>query len=151
MGELPPKQLSEDIARVRLVLMRELETISHYEQLAAEANSEELRAFFTHLAFEEKEHVAEATFLLRKLDAGQATHFEKDFSGAHFEGGPKPVAAAPSTPSPAEPPSSISTGILKNSSLPPHPQPEKMIYGVTGITSPSAGSLTVGPLKGRGD
>lgn len=147
MADLPPKRLSDDLARVRLVLMRELETISHYEQLAAEADNEELRAFFAHLAYEEKEHVAEATFLLRKLDPGQEAHFQKDFTQAHFEGKAPPAPPPPARP--AEPTPAIEP-LIGNSTLPPHPQPAKMMYGVPGLTPASAGSLTVGPLKRRG-
>jgi hypothetical protein len=160
MADLPTKSRSDDLARVRLVLQRELETISHYEQLAHEAQDPELRAFFAHLAFEEKEHVAEATFFLRKLDPAQETHFAKGFTPAHFEGGAPapgtapsapPAAAAAPVPTPAA--GEISVGkpnALNGPASAPHPQPQKMMYGVPGLTSPSAGTLTVGPLKRRG-
>ncbi len=137
MAEPLPKALSDDLARVRSVLSRELETISHYEQLAHEAQAPELKAFFSHLAFEEKEHVAEATFLLRKLDPGQAQQFDKGVPPQHFEG------AAPEAPAEA-------SLIVPEPAETPHPEPQKMMYGVASLTPPSAGPFTVGPLKRRG-
>src|SRR3954469_23651665 len=86
--------METDVQRVRQVLARELETISHYESLAAAAERPELRAFFLHLAEEEKEHVAEATQLLRRLDSGQELQFQKPFALSHFEPGARPPAPA---------------------------------------------------------
>jgi hypothetical protein len=90
MADGPSSTLDTDVARVRLVLIRELETISVYEALAREAASEDARAFFEHLAREEKEHVAEATWLLRRLDGAQDADFLKPYSQAHFQ--PQPTA-----------------------------------------------------------
>jgi phytoene/squalene synthetase len=93
---------ADDAARVRSVLARELDTISEYEAAAREAGSEEIRAFLRHLAREEKEHVAEATALLRRLDADQAAKFaEPDGSLAHFRGEPRRAGPPPAGPAPA--------------------------------------------------
>ena len=70
-------ELLNDVARIRRVLARELETINEYEAFAQASSSPEVRAFFAHLATEEKEHVAEATQMLRLLDSGQDAHFAK--------------------------------------------------------------------------
>jgi hypothetical protein len=131
MVETPPGELSTDVARVRLVLIRELETISTYEELARQASSEEIRAFFLHLAAEEKEHVAEATFLLRKLDAGQDAHFAKSYGEAHFTG----QAAKPAP-------------VDEDLRVPAHPH--KMVYAVPAPPNPVAGQLTVGSLRRKG-
>lgn len=122
-----------DLARIRLVLLRELETINHYEELARAAESEEIRAFFLHLAEEEKEHVAEATYLLRKLDPGQEAHFQKDFSTAHFEG---------EAPHPVKP-----NGGLQDLRLPA--DPTKIVSALPASPSPSARPFTVGALRRR--
>src|SRR5689334_3910978 len=104
----PPTAIpSRDLARIRQVLARELEAINEYEQLAREAESADIRAFFLHLAEEEKEHVAEAVFLIGNLDAGQRGQFEKDFGGAHFGGPAKP---SPASRPPAGQPAAPNTG-----------------------------------------
>lgn len=132
-----------DVARVRLVLLRELETINHYEELARAADTEEIRAFFLHLAEEEKEHVAEATFLLRKLDAGQEAHFQKDFSAAHFQGNaPHPPAA------PAQPPAPRPNADLEDLRIPA--DPARVVGAIPSMPGPVARPFTVGPLKRRG-
>ena len=77
----------DDLARLRLVLARELETINEYEAHARAASSEKMCAFFTHLADEEKEHVAEAMALIHELDAVQAQESaEVHTDHAHFAG-----------------------------------------------------------------
>jgi len=76
-----------DLELVRQVLARELDTINQYEQAAREAQSELIRAFFRHLADEEKEHVAEAIQLLHQLDEGQRRHaLGVDVRPEHFGG-----------------------------------------------------------------
>ncbi len=85
--------IDDDRARVRAVLARELETISFYEQLARAAEVAEAKAFFEHLSREEKEHVAEATALLRRLDADQEATFQKEYPAEHFTGAAKPPPA----------------------------------------------------------
>lgn len=92
-----------DMARVRYVLARELETISEYEQLARESDDPLVRDFMAHLAAEEKEHVAEAVLLLRRLDPDQNADFEKDIQLDHFSehghGGDAPTTSASPAPS----------------------------------------------------
>lgn len=137
-----------DLARVRLVLLRELETINHYEELARAAESEEIRAFFLHLAEEEKEHVAEATFLMRKLDPGQEAHFAKDFSTAHFRGevpsSPPAGSAGPATVPPRPQPD----GPLEQLRLPSDPR--RVLTALPASPNPVASPFTVGPLKRGG-
>jgi rubrerythrin len=120
-----PAPMETDVQRVRQVLARELETISHYESLAAAAERPELRAFFLHLAEEEKEHVAEATAMLRRLDAGQQTQFQKPFPATHFEGAraPPPLAG-------------------------PLTDPHKALRAATSPPAPYGDTFTVGSLRG---
>jgi hypothetical protein len=121
-----PAPMDTDVQRVRQVLARELETISHYESLAASAERPELRAFFLHLAEEEKEHVAEATQLLRRLDTGQELQLQKPFPASHFE---KPTVAKP-------PPGA------------PLADPRKALYATPSPPAPYGGTFTVGSLRG---
>lgn len=127
---------ADDLARVRLVLMRELETISQYEQLARDASSPRLRDFFLHLAREEKEHVAEATVLLRSLDPDQDAHFQKPYPAEHFAGAPHPPAP------PARPPAPQ----LQDLRVPPDPR--KVLFSLPAPEFPNH-TLTVGALKRR--
>ena len=117
--------METDVQRLRQVLARELETVSHYESLAAAAERPEVRAFFLHLAAEEKEHVAEATQFLRHLDPEQEQQFQKPFSAAHFEGAPPP----PGTGRPL-------TGA------------RQALYATPAPPSPHGETLTVGSLRG---
>lgn len=155
MTDGPSNTLDSDVAKVRLVLIRELETISVYEALARTAEAPEVRAFFEHLAQEEKEHVAEATYLLRKLDAGQDADFLKSFSEAHFRGevasnvksteAPAPnIEVAPDGP-PANP---ERVAEMVQDLHVPH-DPRRVVYAIPAPPSASAGSFTVGALKGR--
>lgn len=121
-----PAPMETDAQRVRQVLARELETISHYEALAAAAERPELRAFFLHLAEEEKEHVAEATAVLRRLDQGQELQFHKPFPASHFAG---PAAAE-------APPGS------------PLTDPRKALGAATSPPAPYGDTFTVGSLRG---
>lgn len=88
--DTPPKDAvhsssMSDIALLRLVLARELETINEYEQFSRDAESESLRIFFAHLAKEEKEHVSEAMALIHQLDQEQADEWaEVNVSEDHF-------------------------------------------------------------------
>ncbi len=124
-----PGDAQDDLARVRAVLARELETINEYEAAARAAASPEVRAFLLHLAEEEKEHVAEATALVRRLDAGQERFFAVERGPEHFAAG----AAAPETPPPHVPHREGTVPAVPDALLPPDTLP----------------AWTVGPLKPR--
>lgn len=157
MAGPPDTDLSTDVALVRRVLARELETINEYAAHARAASTPELRDFFLHLAAEEKEHVAEAVHMLRLLDAGQEAHFNKPVVPEHFQGAiagrPSPAQAPAAAPAPAEParPSGPparggrnGAGVETPSLLPP----ERVVYGVPAPPpSPGAQPLTVGSLR----
>ncbi|MGQ0506764.1 MAG: ferritin family protein [Myxococcaceae bacterium] len=165
--------LTTDLARVRSVLLRELETINSYEELARQASNDEVKAFFLHLAKEEKEHVAEATLLLRRLDADQEAYFQKDYSAAHFAGqppaltvdglgpnprptvrtsSPSPAAAfpvssspRPSARGPATPKRGASSAQVDDLRLPS--DPARVPYALPSPPSTFASELTVGTLR----
>ena len=151
MAGPPDNDLSTDVALVRQVLARELETINEYEAHARAASTPELRDFFLHLAAEEKEHVAEAVHMLRLLDAGQEAHFARPVTSGHFQGAiagrPAPAAAAPSEPAARGP----ARGGRNGQAEPPPGlvQPERVLYGVPAPppTSPGVQPLTVGSLR----
>ncbi|MBN1204138.1 MAG: ferritin [Myxococcaceae bacterium] len=141
-------ELLNDLARIRRVLARELETINEYEAFAQASSHPEVRAFFAHLAAEEKEHVAEATQMLRLLDSAQDTHFTRPIAADHFQ---KAVGAPPSPPSPPSPaPANGNAGgrpaVEPVSTLPPH----RVIYSLTAPPSENAYPLTVGSLRRPG-
>lgn len=148
----PPGTFDSDIARVRLVLMRELETISVYEALARDAQGAEAKAFFEHLALEEKEHVAEAMYLLRKLDADQATKFQATYDEAHFqragtpsEGGAPAPAVEKQQPAPPDLGAAPKPFIPEELRIPA--EPGRALYALPAASSAIAGEFTVGPLK----
>ena len=137
MTDGPRGTLDTDVARVRLVLTRELETISLYEALARDAQEAEAKAFFEHLAFEEKEHVAEATSLLRTLDSGQDAKFQDSYGAAHFQ----------QAPAGATPPQTTSSAAEVDEDLRVPSEPSRVVYSLPAPASPVAGTFTVGTLK----
>jgi hypothetical protein len=157
MAGPPDNDLSTDVALVRRVLARELETINEYEAHARVASTPELRDFFLHLAAEEKEHVAEAVHMLRLLDAGQEAHFNKPVVAGHFQGAiegrpsPAPAAPAPTAPAPPAPPAAPPARGGRNGAAVETPSllpPERVVYGVPAPPpSPGAQPLTVGSLR----
>lgn len=93
---------------LREILMREIETIHRYQDMLSRAKDGDLQRFIAHALLEEKEHVAEAMQILRRLDPMQSRALDEDHS-AHFRpGGPgdaalKEILGGPS-PTPVTPP-----------------------------------------------
>jgi rubrerythrin len=141
---------ASDVALIRRVLARELETINEYEASARSASSPEVAAFFLHLAAEEKEHVAEAVHMLRLLDAGQEAHFSKPVVLEHFQGAVgQPSPASPGTQAKAPAPRGPPAAPARNGAtepLAPLP-PQHAIYSVPAAPSAGALPLTVGSLR----
>ena len=156
MAGTPDSDL-DDVARIRRVLARELETINEYEAFARASSSPEVRAFFLHLAAEEKEHVSEAVHMLRLLDNGQDAHFTQPFVAGHFEaaagaGAPVAPAAPAHAATPAPPPVVINGRNGRLASEPPSTlPPQRLMYGLP-APPPSVEShpLTVGSLRRGG-
>ncbi|MCP3142009.1 ferritin family protein [Pyxidicoccus xibeiensis] len=154
MAGTPDSDL-DDVARIRRVLARELETINEYEAFARASSAPEVRAFFLHLASEEKEHVSEAVHMLRLLDNGQDAHFTKPFVAGHFEGTAAQGAPIPTPPAVSPPAPSPASVIGRNGRLPSEPPtsvpPQRLMYGLP-APPPAVEShpLTVGSLRRGG-
>lgn len=65
-----------DAELVRIGLIAELDAISLYEQLAAQAKDPLVKKVFMDIAYEEKEHVGEFLELLKRLDPKQVGALE---------------------------------------------------------------------------
>ncbi len=108
---------------VRLALIRELETINHYQELHDMADDPDVKQLMLHLMDEEKEHVAELTEILRRLDPVQNRYFEEGHAveigsggvpvqGQRFDG---PSGAPAPLPQPARPGYFSSSGLTVGS------------------------------------
>ncbi len=73
---------------LREILMREIETIHRYQEMLQRAADDDLQRFLAHALQEEKEHVAEAIQILRRLDPMQARALDEDHSDHFRAGGP---------------------------------------------------------------
>ena len=88
-----------DARLVRTVMARECDTVNEYYALAEQATSEAIRALLMHLADEEKEHIAECSLVLAKLDASYSHYLNKpighvDPALAEDASAPSPASAA---------------------------------------------------------
>ncbi|WP_224246107.1 ferritin family protein [Hyalangium gracile] len=144
--------LLNDVARIRRVLARELETINEYEAFAQASSHPEVRAFFLHLAAEEKEHVSEATQMLRMLDSAQNAHFANPIEPGHFQKAIGAATAPSAATSPPPAPTPAGGGNTAGRPVEPisHLPPQRVIYGLTAPPSENAYPLTVGSLRRPG-
>ena len=76
LDEVEDKEL--DLEMLREDLIGELEAINQYQAHIDSMDSEEARKVLEHIRDDEKEHVAEVTKLIQKLDSIQAAKFEKE-------------------------------------------------------------------------
>ena len=67
-----------DLEMVREDLVGELEAINQYQAHIDSMDNEEARRVLEHIRDDEKEHLAELTKLIQKLDSVQAAKFEKE-------------------------------------------------------------------------
>ncbi len=67
-----------DLAMLREDLIGELQAINQYEEHIAALEDEEAIRILEHIRDDEKEHVAELTKLIQKLDPIQAKKFDKE-------------------------------------------------------------------------
>jgi rubrerythrin len=89
--------LEHDVAILRDLMARELETINAYRSLAAKAPDGQAREFFLHIIEEEKLHVADVLRAIAALDEDQAHLLTTGFPADHAPGDiPAPLRAAPS-------------------------------------------------------
>ena len=67
----------EDLEMLREDLIGELQTINQYQQHIDLLGDEEARGVLEHIRDDEKEHMAELTKLIQRLDPTQAEKFRK--------------------------------------------------------------------------
>ncbi len=68
----------KDAEKIRSDIMGEQDAIIQYQAHIDESKNEELKEVLTHIMNDEKEHTAELTKLLRKLDKVQDEKFKKE-------------------------------------------------------------------------
>ena len=69
-----------DAHLLRTVIARECDTVNEYNELAAKASEPAIQALLFHLADEEKEHIAECSLLLARLDPSYQSYLKKPLS-----------------------------------------------------------------------
>ncbi|MCX5991841.1 MAG: demethoxyubiquinone hydroxylase family protein [Chloroflexi bacterium] len=76
MGEFDEKEI--DLEMLREDLIGELQAINQYQDHIDTLDNEEARHILEHIRDDEKEHFAELTKLIQKLDSTQAAKFKKE-------------------------------------------------------------------------
>ncbi len=76
LDEIEDREL--DLEMLREDLIGELEAINQYQAHIDSMDNEEARKVLEHIRDDEKEHLAELTKLIQKLDSIQAAKFEKE-------------------------------------------------------------------------
>lgn len=76
LDEVEDREL--DLEMLREDLIGELEAINQYQGHIDSMDNEEARRVLEHIRDDEKEHVAELTKLIQKLDSIQAAKFKKE-------------------------------------------------------------------------
>lgn len=69
---------SKDLKSLREDLIGELGAINQYQEHIDEIDDEEVKKVLSHIRDDEKEHFAELTKLIRKLDKTQEEKFQKE-------------------------------------------------------------------------
>ena len=69
---------SETLKNLRQDLIGELEAINQYQEHIDQSDDEEIKKVLKHITDDEKEHVAELTKILRKMDQVQEEKFQKE-------------------------------------------------------------------------
>ncbi len=69
---------NKDLKNLRQDLVGELEAINQYQEHIDETDNEEIKKVLSHIRDDEKEHVAEVTKIIRKLDTTQEEKFQKE-------------------------------------------------------------------------
>lgn len=76
LDEIEDREL--DLAMLREDLIGELQAISQYQAHIDSMDNDEARMVLQHIRDDEKEHVAELTKLIQKLDSVQAAKFNRE-------------------------------------------------------------------------
>jgi rubrerythrin len=69
---------NKSLNNLRQDLVGELEAINQYQEHIDEIDDEEIKKVLTHIMNDEKEHVAELTKIIRKIDEIQEEKFQKE-------------------------------------------------------------------------
>jgi rubrerythrin len=69
---------NKDLNNLRQDLVGELEAINQYQEHIDEIDDEEIKKVLIHIMNDEKEHVAELTKVIRKVDEIQEEKFQKE-------------------------------------------------------------------------
>lgn len=69
---------NKDLKNLRKDLVEELKAINQYQEHIDETDDEEIKKVLGHIRDDEKEHVAELTKVIRKLDEIQEEKFQKE-------------------------------------------------------------------------
>ena len=69
---------NKDLKNLRNDLVGELQAINQYQEHIDEADSGEVKKILGHIRDDEKEHFAELTKIIRKLDETQEEKFKKE-------------------------------------------------------------------------
>lgn len=75
---------TSDLELLRKILMRELETINEYQEMARTAQSEEIRELILHISNDEEEHVAECIQWMQKLNPTLDIFMKRPINAEHF-------------------------------------------------------------------
>jgi len=70
--------MEKDLKNLREDLIGELGAINQYQEHIDETDNEEIKKVLAHIRNDEKEHVAELTKIIRKLDETQEEKFQKE-------------------------------------------------------------------------
>lgn len=76
--DLPTNGVEVDLLMLRDDLVGELQAINQYQEHIDAVEDEEARHVLEHIRDDEKEHVAELTKVIQRLDATQRAKFEKE-------------------------------------------------------------------------
>ncbi len=78
LSEIPRKIIGNvDAEILRAAIIAELDAINLYEQMAAQAESKDIKKILLDVAKEEKTHVGEFQYLLLQIDKEQVKELEK--------------------------------------------------------------------------
>ena len=69
---------NKNLKNLRQDLIGELQAINQYQEHIDETNDEEIKKVLGHIRDDEKEHFAELTKLIRKIDETQEEKFQKE-------------------------------------------------------------------------
>ena len=69
---------NKDLKNLREDIIGELQAINQYQEHIDEANDEKIKNVLSHIRDDEKEHFAELTKLIRKIDEIQEQKFQKE-------------------------------------------------------------------------